>query len=368
MAQVMAYILPLLLGRTFDMGKGRVGVDIFPLKVVDNPTVINKTFTETRHKFVENTIEARDFLEVEGSFSLKIKGGLFNAGASGYYLGDVQNRENGVEMLIKTHYETVTETLPSDAVPKPGWNKNSKVLGTHYVRSVTYGGELIVSVLIKCKSTRDKKHIKGAIDVGGRVAGWLDLEVEVEGEYMKDIADMVDSMEIKYYSSIPVSFVPSSMKDLHKLLDVFHEDLAKFNNGKGVPIRVELVPLSEFDSKLPKFFKNSVLEGKLDNVEGLLDDILTTRTALHNWLQNIPQSLDEKDEIEIGKFSDDLDYVILEFFKVIGDLDVQSSPQQLKPAIEAYDSKVDILTHRAYYDAYLRLRQRITRDASGKNT
>lgn len=353
----------MLLGRTYDMGKDRVGVDIFPTNIVDNPTIINKTFTETRHRFVESSKEARDFLEVAGSFSLKVKAGLFKAGASGYYLGNSQSRENGVELLIKTRYETVTETLPTDAVPKPDWKKNSDVLGTHYVRSITYGGELIVSVLIKCKSVREKKHIKGAIDVGGRVAGWLDLEVEVEGEYMKDISDMVDSMEVKYYSSIPVSFVPSSMKDLHQLLDSFPDDLAKFNNGKGVPIRVELSPLTSLDSHLPSFFKDSTLEGRMDTIENLLDDLLTTRDAFHNWLQGINESLSEEQEETVGKFSDDLDYVIRKFYEVIAELDLQSSPEQLRPAINAYNKKVAIATHHAYYSSYLQLRQEISKDA-----
>lgn len=42
-------------------------------------------------------------------------------------------------------------------------------VGTHFVRSITYGGEMIASIRMECNSTKDKQRIKGAIDVGGRI-------------------------------------------------------------------------------------------------------------------------------------------------------------------------------------------------------
>ncbi|GFT08951.1 uncharacterized protein NPIL_624171 [Nephila pilipes] len=179
MEQVMLpYILPLLLGRTFNLDTMQIGVDIFPKNVTENPIIIQNPVTESNYKIVDNTVESRNLLDVDGSFSLNVKGGIFKAGASGAYLTDKYNRENTVEVATRAVYQTITEQLPTDAKPNDLWKTLGDAVGTHFVRSITYGGELIVAVRMECNSTRDKQRIKAALDVGGRIE-IFDIGVEV---------------------------------------------------------------------------------------------------------------------------------------------------------------------------------------------
>ncbi|XP_022255032.1 uncharacterized protein LOC111088632, partial [Limulus polyphemus] len=170
MGEIMVYILPMMLGRTFDMNTNRVGIDIFPENVLNRSLEIQNMFVEARHTMVDEVKEVRNFLDVGGSFSLNVKSGLFKAGAHSAYLSDVESRENIIEMLYYVKFETVTMILPPDAKPKDDWKGNSKdFLGTHYVRSVTYGGDLIASLRFVFKNNREKTHIKAGLNVGGRI-------------------------------------------------------------------------------------------------------------------------------------------------------------------------------------------------------
>ncbi|XP_035216524.1 uncharacterized protein LOC118189917 isoform X2 [Stegodyphus dumicola] len=357
MVQMIPYILPLLLGRTFDLDKMQVGVDIFPKEVISKPVLIQKPITETHYKIIDNSVEARDLLDVEGSFSLKVKAGVCKAGASGAYLADTYNRENTVDVAIKASYEVVTEQLPANAKPFDTWKSLGGALGTHFVRSITYGGELLASVRMECNSTRDKQRIKGAFDIGGKLE-IFDIGVEAEGEYLKEVSKSVEKTQIKVFSSIPLSQAPNDMKSLKAALNNFPEDLKKFNGGNGIPLKIELWPLDFLDSTRPAYIKNRALEANLDFFEQKFDDLLNTKQAISEWMKVMTQPLSEEQEKKIGNFYSEIQKTIQPFYKVIGDLDMSKGSEQLKPANDAYGSGVPGM----YYKKYLLLRQAVAKD------
>lgn len=357
MAQMLPYILPLLLGRTFDLDKMQVGIDIFPKATLEKKVIIQNPVTETHYKIVDNMVEARNLLDVEGSFSLNIKGGAFKAGAGGAYLTDTYNRENTVEVVIKATYQTVTEQLPADAKPIDTWKSLGDALGTHFVRSITYGGEMIGTVRLESNSTRDKQKIKAALEVGGMVEVFT-LGVEVEGEYMKDMSKSVESTQIKVFSSIPLSVAPNDMDTLKKALDDFPQDLAKFNEGRGIPLKMELWPLSFLDSSRPDRLRNRLLEANLDGFEQKLDDLLNTKTAIANWMKVMSKPLSEEEEKKVGDFYAEVQKTMRPFYDVIGSLDMTKGTEQLKPANDAYGNSIPGI----FYKKYLLLRQEIAKD------
>ncbi|GIY35861.1 uncharacterized protein CDAR_404381 [Caerostris darwini] len=354
---MMPYILPLLLGRTFNLDTMQIGVDIFPKNVTDNPTIIQNPVTETTYKIVDSAESSRNLLDVEGSFSLSVKGGIFKAGASGAYLTDKYNRENTVEVAIRAVYRTVTEQIPSDAKPHDFWKTLGSAVGTHFVRSITYGGELICAIRLECNSTKDKQRIKASLDVGGRIEVF-DLGVEVSGEYMKDIAKTVESTQIKVFSSIPMSKAPNDMETLKESMKNYPEDLKSFNKGRGIPIMMELWPLSYLDPSRVDKLRNRVLEANLDAFEQKFDDLTNTKSAIANWMKVITRPMTEEQENKVGELYAEVENVIQPFYKVIGSLDMSGSSDQLKPANDAYGLSIPGV----YYKKYLLLRQSIAKD------
>lgn len=78
----------------------------------------------------------------------------------------------------------MTEQLPADAKPHNNWKAHGNALGTHFVRSITYGGEMIAAIRLEANDTRNKQKIKGAIEVGGKIE-IFDLGLEgLRYEYM----------------------------------------------------------------------------------------------------------------------------------------------------------------------------------------
>ncbi|XP_076329855.1 uncharacterized protein LOC143235516 isoform X2 [Tachypleus tridentatus] len=362
MGEIMVYILPMMLGRTFDMNTNRVGIDIFPENVLNRTLKIQNMFVEARHTMVNEVKEARNFLDVGGSFSLNVKSGLFKAGAHGAYLSDVESRENVIEMLHYVKFETVTMILPPDAKPKDDWKENSKYfLGTHYVRSVTYGGDLIASLRFVFKNNREKMHIKAGLNAGGRIK-IFDIGVEVEGEYLKELSESIETMDIKWYSSVPLKSVPGNIKDFLNLTQEFVDEFRKNENNLGVPIRVELVPISELDSTQQVYLKNRLLDTKLDDLEGKLDDLLATRKAIVQWLGNTNTSLTDEQEEEIGAFNANLETTLGYFYKVIGNLDLSHDATQIDEAFRAYSQHIDALVPNAYYRKFQKLRSKTEND------
>ncbi|GFU03144.1 stonustoxin subunit alpha [Trichonephila clavipes] len=104
---VMMYVLPMLLGQTYDLGKEKPGLQIFPADIEKNATVVQHYFTDSQFRMVENSEEVKDFLSISGKLSLKIKAGMVDVSGEGSYLKDSSSKTNGIEILVKVHFETV---------------------------------------------------------------------------------------------------------------------------------------------------------------------------------------------------------------------------------------------------------------------
>lgn len=67
------------------------------------------------------------------------------------------------------------------------------------------------------------------------------------------------SMEISYYATVPLKGVPNTIDGLRSLVKDFDQHVKEVNNGRGVPIRVELMELSSLggvNSSQFQFLKN----------------------------------------------------------------------------------------------------------------
>ncbi|KAG8155682.1 hypothetical protein JTE90_017533 [Oedothorax gibbosus] len=109
-------------------------------------------------------------------------------------------------------------------------------------------------------NTRDKRGQRRVDVVGGSSFSTLSGS---GGEYMKEVAKSGSRLQIKVFSSIPMSKVPNDMDSLKEALNKFPDDLANFNKGGGIPIRMELWPLSLLDKSLPEKIRKTG-DGSLD--------------------------------------------------------------------------------------------------------
>ncbi|KAG8184432.1 hypothetical protein JTE90_026351 [Oedothorax gibbosus] len=355
----------MLLGQTYDLGKERTGLQIFPADVEKNAQRIERYSTDSQYRMVENAAEVKDFLDIQGKLSLKVKSGLVDVSGEGAYLKDSSSKTDGLEILVKLHFETVTFTIPSWVKPNADWSLlNEKFIGTHYCRSITYGGDLIASVRVSANNAFDLQRIKGAIN-GGVNAKSFEAEIKGKLEMLQQNAADTSSLEISYYASVPLQGVSHDIEGLLKLVEQFPEHVKKVNDGLGNPLRMELHDLAALKQGAKPYLENRALTDELEDLEFQFDDLRETRRKLGIWVTALPPAAPEGVNKKIEQFTDQVNRVFGLYLQTIADLDVSkgASTQPLKDAFAAYGGKDgDMLPHK-----YVRMLTALQKDIYESN-
>lgn len=62
-------------------------------------------------------------------------------------------------------------------------------------------------------------------------------------------------MDINYFATVPLTDIPRTIEGVSQLVDKFPEETKKINDGKGVPLNMEVFSLSALDSNIPTYFQ-----------------------------------------------------------------------------------------------------------------
>ncbi|KFM64452.1 hypothetical protein X975_08388, partial [Stegodyphus mimosarum] len=347
-------IIPVLaamyLGSTFNLIKYQKGnADVFePSTLEGNLQVIDRSFTRSQYKLVETSTQAREFLDVSGALSLRIKKGDISVDGTGAYLKDIADRQKFVELLVRVQHETVTETIPSHLKPKLDWMSLSpESVGTHYVRSITYGGELIASLRLKANNREEREMIKAAVSANLQLTGTFDLNANGSFDKLrKDLAGMYKE-EIKVMATKSPSSPPQTVEELMKLVEDYPKEIKTISNGKGKALKAELYPLSSLKSDFPNYLPNSAINALLNDVETKYDDIRIVMHEIIPWNNKRLDSTEEEDE-KVEELYAAVSNAQTAFHKAISDLDVsiKGKSDQFEEAFKAYGTGKENIPNR----------------------
>ncbi|GIX74465.1 hypothetical protein CDAR_419751 [Caerostris darwini] len=343
-AGAMLYVLPMLLGRTYDMRTDKVGIDIFRQEDIDeaekNP-VINPE-VHSSYMTIEESQEKRDFLGISGELGIKVSSGLLDIRGAGEYLRDTSNAENSVEILIKITFITQSLQLNLDAKPMEYWKlMDPKKVGTHVVSKLIYGGQMFASVNYVASKHQYLEDIKGEVEAAISKSGAFDINAQADLQKLTQNISSKAKMEMDYFANVPLSGVPTTISGLGELVEKFKELVEQVNNGKGVIICAELRPLEEFDDKFT-FLKNNMLLNALEEFNYLFDNLREAKSLLRSLVNSLPETVSEAFLRKIMDFSERLSNVLDKFYEVIGNLNLEEGSEQLAPAEEAFDLNSDI--------------------------
>lgn len=335
------YILPMILGRTFDARFDRVGIDIFPQSELEKARTLLEPESVSRYETTDSAKDVRNLLEVPTDIALKVKGGKLDMKGTGSYLKDTSRMGRVIEILTRLKFKTVSVALPPEVQPFVGWSlKNRNDLGTHFVRSVTYGGELLASIRFKANKEEDFTSISSMIS--GNFSGGDATSLVAEGKLESLQSSLKDkaSMEISYYATVPLKGVPNTIDGLRNLVKGFDQHVKEVNDGWGVPIRVELMELSSLggvNSSQFQFLKNRALESELADVEHEFDDLKKAQTMITDWYRSLPTSITKEQEEKINKLYERIQKILRPYYDSIGKLNIEEGPEkQIQEAREAY--------------------------------
>ncbi|KFM73716.1 hypothetical protein X975_19789, partial [Stegodyphus mimosarum] len=335
------YILPMLLGRTYDARYDRVGIDIFPQSELDKARTLHEPESVSRYETTDSSEEVRNLLEVSADVALKLKAGKIDFKGTGSYLKDTSKLGRVIEILTRLKFKTVTVALPPEVQPFPSWaTRNRNDLGTHFVRSVTYGGELLASIRFKANKDEDFNSISAVINNNFNGGDATSLVAEGKLENVQSSLKDRASMEISYYATVPLKGVPNTIDGLRSLVRDFDKHVKEVNDGWGVPIRVELMELTALggaNSSQFKFLKDRALESELSDVEHEFDDLRKASSMITEWYRSLPTSLTKDQEDSINKLYDRIQNILRPYYDSIGKLNIEEGPEkQVKAAREAY--------------------------------
>ncbi|KAL8580394.1 hypothetical protein ACOMHN_020871 [Nucella lapillus] len=380
------YIIPMLLGRTFDLYRAQVGVDIFSQDTISKPIRIHRSYVTSDFRLIRNESEARSFLGLTEDVSLRVKAGVLKVAASGDYLKDVQKRENYVEILVKSTYETFTETLHGSNKPIQDWDLFSpNSLGTHFVRSITYGGLLLASFRLYVKNTAQKSLLEEFL---ASHVSFNEVRVSLkkapgEVQFVREMNSFEEklqkmmyqanstmgsdlSVRIKYYSTVTAPRVPQDLASFLSVLEDFPFQAKKTNGGFGVPVSVELLPLHELSARMLALKPSTILDGFLGDLDSKFDDLLLTHKSLKSLSTKDGVDDDYGKKCEMRDLGTEVHDKLDVFKQVINNLNTASPEAQGlgERAIQAYEQKSG---PDSYFSRFKRLQKDMAHPARGSS-
>ncbi|GFQ68083.1 uncharacterized protein TNCT_665401, partial [Trichonephila clavata] len=179
---------------------------------------------------------------------------------------------------------SLTETFPSYVKLRTDWQgRPQKDVGTHYIRSITYGGQLIVSYVLKANKNEYMEEIKAAVTGNLAFSGSLDANVTGKLEKLSEAVKDKSKVEITSYATCGVFSPPSNLEDCLQLVKDYPERVRKVNNGKGAPLKVEIVELSTLQSNFTEYNKNYALDAMLNEAINKYDDLRNSLQSYRDW-------------------------------------------------------------------------------------
>ena len=114
----------------------------------------------------------------------------------------------------------VTKTITDDKKPMRNWD-NKPIIGKHYIRSITYGAYLIVSLKFTAKKSNTKEEIKAKLSAG--LNAGVSLNVKGQFEKLTKAAEDAATIAVSYTSSTIPDQAPIDLDSILKIIDNFPE-------------------------------------------------------------------------------------------------------------------------------------------------
>lgn len=323
---IPAYTSPTLcIGRTFDAEKSTAAGDLFPAGISTKTINVNKF--SFKYAVVKNSKDVNDLFDVSGELSLKIKANLLKVEGAGKYINETKKKEGTTTLLAVMKCTTVTETIEGDVQPM------AKLVGagTHYVRSVTYGAELVAKLQFTSSSTKTKVNIEG------RAEGDIDVLVVSAGlkaalNNLTSECNSSSDLQVDYYATGLPDKLPIDIGELKKAIEEFPSRMKDINNGKGVPITFELLPVTNIIPKARAYLQERVQGYELEEMENCFDDLRSALDLANEFMKSSSESHED-----VMKFITDTKKVEKVFLRAINNLGKQGEMKQVEASQEAYE-------------------------------
>ncbi|XP_068683041.1 uncharacterized protein [Montipora foliosa] len=334
---IPAFTAPTLsIGSTFDLNRARKGQDIFPSDIPTKTENVNSF--SFRYKVVAENDEVKELLGVPFDLPLRIKANKVSVEGPGKYFTDIKTEEGKTEVLILMKCITVSKRIDHSAKPSEILKRRNVVdgLGTHYVRRVLYGGQMVASIKLSFPPTLTRPNMKGTVQ-GELPSKDLAKALSQQLNIMSSECEGASSISICYYTTeMPYQPLPTcNLQELITLLQAFR--VHTINEGKEIPIEVELQPTETLIPSVKTYQPNRALVKTLEEIENRFDDLRTADYLVKKYHKQNDGELEE----DVKRFGQEVREVMKIYVDAISMLNVGGKESQFDDCFTAYESALD---------------------------
>ena len=206
--------------------------------------------TEYKYVVTKSTQDKLQLLNIHGELSASLMGGLIEVSGSASYLKDTRKKMNSSSMTCRLNVQTKQEKIflrADDLRAKVDMTVlENHPEATHVVTSVLYGATGLVEAKFEFSDAQEEEKIKGSLGakfqkMGMKIEGQIDIETDqhdIATDERFSFSWKCDVMDDN--SNLPVTF-EEAVKKMTSLPSLIKGS----GDGKGVPLKVWLMPLSQ---------------------------------------------------------------------------------------------------------------------------
>ncbi|XP_073240934.1 uncharacterized protein [Porites lutea] len=346
---IPAYTVPALsrLGCTFDCHTARPCIEIFPADIPTKTEYVNKL--AFKFKAVSSNADVKELMHLPSDFPLRIKANMLSVEGPGKYLNDNLKIEGEkTEILAVMTCVTVSKKAEYSVKPNDISKRKQLVdgLGTHYVRKISYGGQMVASVKLNFPPNSSGPRLRGIVE------GDLTSEataVDLSNRLNSILTDCRDASNISVtYYTTELPYQTGTAHNLDELMRLFRDFRSKtIANGKEIPVEVELQQTGTLIPSARAYLPNMALTNTVEEIESRFDDIRTSQYLVKTYVQ------DPEDE-DMKRFSQDVEKVCQTFTAAITTLNTSADDTQFNECFMAYENALDGIDEEGKFTSYWR--------------
>ncbi|XP_073345835.1 neoverrucotoxin subunit beta-like [Pagrus major] len=292
------------LGRPFTLGMlydGRKD-ELIPGSTLWDETTLQNNTVRSSQRGSEFDITASDSIEtksslmdIEGSLKASFLCGLVEVGGSAKYLNDMKKFKN--QSRVTCRYKATTHFKQLSISQLGSMNTQQidvikKGTATHVVTGILYGANALFvfdSEMLEASSVQD---IQGHMEAVIKKIPKFDVEGKVDIKLTEEEKNLTNKFSCKFYGDFILESNPASFEDAVKT----YAELPKLlgvNGEKGVPLKVWLTPLKNYDPTAAEL-EREISVGLVGKLQDALEDLREIQMRCDDSLddtvvENFPQ-------------------------------------------------------------------------------
>ncbi|XP_020609696.1 uncharacterized protein LOC110048245 [Orbicella faveolata] len=197
-------------------------------------------------------------------------------------------------------------------------------------------------ILLKLfRSTLISSYNSVRVDIHGGFDGPLNplvanAELKASLDKLSSECNDVSDITIQYYATDMPDKLPTTLEDLESLIDNFPSRLERINNGRGIPMKFELLPTKDIIPIATAYIQQRVSDYKMEELENRFDDLRNARTYAKRYLESVEETGDD-----IQRFISKVNEHLRDFYSAISALNKSEGQELVDACLDAYKQALD---------------------------